>query len=194
MRSLNDYELIYLIVQGDKEAEQVMLEKYNLLVWKNVNSIFSGYVPTGVERDDLYQEGIISLFKSFTTFDPERNVPFFAFANLCIERSMIGYIRKFSSNANKQFYSSLPLDAFVSEEISLYNNEVLADPEIISSLVKFDEQFGNLYLYNADISKFEKDVLVLQVAGFSYMETALHMKCSVKKIDNTLQKVKRLLS
>lgn len=194
MRSLNDYELIYLIVQGDKEAEQVMLEKYNLLVWKNVNTIFSGYVPTGVERDDLYQEGRISLFKSFTTFDPERNVPFFAFANLCIERSMIGYIRKFSSNANKQFYSSLSLDAFVSEEISLYNNEVLADPEIISSLVKFDEQFGNLYLYNADISKFEKDVLVLQVAGFSYMETALHMKCSVKKIDNTLQKVKRLLS
>lgn len=194
MYDMNDYELLYLIMQSNKNAEHVLLEKYNLLVWKNVNVIFNGYVPQGVERDDLYQEGRIALFDSFKTFDPERNVPFYSFAKLCVERRMISYIRKFSSMASKQFYSSVPLDAFVSEDVSMYNSDVVPDTGILSPFVKYDEDFGNIYLYNKTITEFEKNVLVLQVAGFSYGETAAQLKCSVKKVDNTLQKVKRLLN
>lgn len=113
MMTINDNELLYLIAQNDREAEEMMLKKYELLIWKNVNVIVSQYVPQGVERDDLFQEGMIALRKALTAFDTSLNVPFFAFANLCIRRSMIGYIRKFNTKASKQFYESVSLDASI---------------------------------------------------------------------------------
>lgn len=190
----NDYKLLYLIFLGDKEAETALIEKYKMLIWRHVNNIFSKYVPSGVERDDLFQEGAIAVYKSFDSFDVDRNVPFFAFANLCIERAMISYIRKYSSETSKQFYNSLPLDAFVSDEISLYNSDVLADPNIESAFKRYDEQFGELFLNDCTLSSFEKNVLVLQVVGFTYSETGITLKCSTKKVDNTMQKIKRLLN
>ncbi len=194
MYDKNDFELLYLITQNNKDAEEVMLEKYNLLVWKNVNLVYNDYVPQGVEKEDLYQEGRIALYNSFKAFDPNRNVPFYAFANTCIRHGLIGYLRKFSSKANKMFYESLSLDAYVSEDVTIYNSEVLADDRTISALSKYDEKFGELYLYSSEINNFEKNLLVLQVAGYSYTETARRLSCSVKKVDNTLQKIKRLLN
>lgn len=172
----------------------MLIRKYNLLIWRSVNNLCLGYVPSGVERDDLFQEGCIALYGAFNTYDTNRNVPFYSFAKLCIERSIIGYIRKFSSLSSKQFYSSLSLDAFVSDDVTLYYSDVLSDEKVISSLTKYDEDVGDLYLYSPIINKFEKNVLVLQIAGYSYSESANQLKCSVKKIDNTIQKIKRLLN
>lgn len=194
MFSQNDYELLYLVSEFNKQAENDLIKKYNLLVWKNVNDVYGNYTPLGVERDDLYQEGNIALYGAFNTFDVERCVPFYAFANLCIERSMIGYMRKYSTLATRQFYNSLSLDSFVSDEVSLYLGDVIPDNSEVSALTKYDETIGQLYLYSDVITDFEKNVLVMQVAGYSYNETALHLKCSVKKIDNTIQKIKRLLN
>ncbi len=194
MFSENDYELLNLINQNNREAEKKMLEKYNLLVWRNVNNLYNSYVPQGVEREDLYQEGCIALYHSFKTYDPDRQVPFFAFANLCIERSLIGYLRKFSSLTSKQFYNSVPLDAFVSEDVSLYFSDVLADDTEISALSKYDQDLGDVYLYESRIDDFEKNVLILQVAGYSYRETSEILNCSVKKVDNTMQKIKKTLN
>lgn len=194
MYQKNDYELLYLICEDNETAQYSLIEKYNLLVWKSVNNVYNGYVPQGIERDDLYQEGSIALFGAFNSFDVDRCVPFFAFAKLCIERSMIGYMRKFSTLSSKQFYNSLSLDAFISDDVNLYFSDVLADNQEVSLLTKYDEQVGHLYLYSPIITDFEKNVLILQIAGFSYSESANHLKCSVKKIDNTIQKIKRILN
>lgn len=194
MYDKNDYELLYLITQNNKDAEEIMLDKYNLLVWKNVNLVYNDYVPLGIEKDDLYQEGRIALYNSFKAYDPNRNVPFYSFANICIRHSMIGYLRRFSSKANQLFYESISLDAYVADDVTIYNGEVISDDSCISALNQYDEQFGEMYLYCTEINNFEKNLLVLQVAGYSYLETAKRLHCSVKKVDNTLQKIKRILN
>lgn len=195
MLKMNDYKLLYLMSNCcDDDAKEVLIEKYKLLLYKHINKIFTNYVPQGVERDDMFQEGQIALFNSLFNYDDNMSVPFFSFASLCIERSMIAYLRKFSSMASIQFYNSVSLDSFVSEDVSLYYSDVLADKSEPSALVLYSEAMGELYLYNTVINDFEKKVLVLQVSGFTYKESSLILKCSVKKIDNTIQKVKRLLN
>lgn len=194
MFSQNDYELLYYIDEGNKHAEELLLKKYHLLVWKLVNQVMYGYVPLGVEKDDLYQEGTIALFDTFKTYDKDLGVPFFSFVKLCVERRVLSYLRKYRSLSNKQFYDSLSLDAFISEEISVYNSEILEDTRVISPFIKYDEKIGKLYLHSEKLNSFEKEVLILQLAGFSYQETSELLECTSKKVDNTLQKIKRLLT
>ncbi len=195
MLKMNDYKLLYLMSNCcDDEAKEVLIEKYKLLLYKHVNKIFSKYTPQGVERDDMFQEGQIALFNSLYTYDECMSVPFYSFTSLCIERSMIAYLRRFSSMASLQFYNSLSLDSLVSEELSLYYSDVISDNSEPSSLVLYNESLGELYLYNTVINDFEKKVLVLQISGYTYKESSSILKCSVKKIDNTIQKVKRLLN
>lgn len=194
MFELNDYELLYLISQNNREAEETMLRKYELLIWKHTNGFFLNYVPQGVEKDDLFQEGLVALLNSLQAYDSYVGAPYFSFGEVCLVRSMIAYIRKYSSKRAKRFYNSIPLDAVVADNVGLYYNDVIADTKEVSALVKYNEAFGQLFLTHTQMSEFEKRVLVLQVSGYSYRESAYILDCTAKKIDNTLQKIKRILS
>lgn len=195
MLTINDHKLVYLLAKANNtQVIDLIIDKYELLVWRHVNTVLSGFVPLGVERDDLFQEGQIALYNAMYTYDNAKEVPFFFFARLCIERSLLGYLRKFQSLANKQFYNSVALDAFVSEEVSLYYSDVISDNSENSLLVKYDEDLGLLYKSSNKINEFEKNVLILQVAGYTYKETSAYLNCTVKKVDNTIQKIKRILT
>lgn len=194
-RSLNDFELLYLVKNNCLDSIVVMLEKYNPLVWKNVFTIKNKYIPRGVEMEDLYQEGRIALYDSLYSYKTFINVPFYSFTKLCIERKMGGYLRKFNSETTKLFYSSLSLDMTVTEDKNVYLHEMVADDILkVSAFMHYAEDLNRLALDQTTLSRFEKKVLILKIYGYTYSEMGQLMDCSAKKVDNTLQKVKRLLA
>lgn len=191
----NDYELLYLINNNCYNSVEEMLDKYNPLVWKSVLGHKSYETPVGVEHNDLYQEGRIALHESFYSYKNLISVPFYSYTKVCIERKMWGYLRKFNSEASRLFYNSLSLDMTVTEDENVYLHEVIAeDKEAMSAFVFYREELKSLIKDPKDISEFELNVLVLKLLGYSYNEIGDLLKCSAKKVDNTLQKVKRLLS
>ncbi len=68
------------------------------------------------------------------------------------------------------------------------------DLQDLSAFKQYAEEINSLIIENKDLSQFEKQVLLLKIFGYSYSEMSKILDCSSKKVDNTLQKVKRLLA
>ena len=60
----NDFEVLYQIREGNHEALQLMFEKYNSLISKKIYKFNLAY-----EYDDIYQEGLMMLYKSILTYN-----------------------------------------------------------------------------------------------------------------------------
>ena len=151
----------------------------------------------GADKEDIYQEGMIGLYKAIRDFKPDKLTSFKAFAELCVTRQIITAIK----TATRQKH--IPLNTYVSLNKPIYEEEsdrtlldVLAgfritDPE---ELVISQEQMEHI---EGEISKvlsdLELEVLTSYLDGKSYQEIACDLDRHAKSIDNALQRVKRKL-
>ncbi|MGI6778983.1 MAG: RNA polymerase sporulation sigma factor SigF [Acetivibrionales bacterium] len=81
------FELIEKVKNGDKEAQNLLVEKNVGLVW----SIVRRFLNRGYESEDLFQIGCIGLIKAIKKFDHSFNVKFSTYAVPMI----IGEIKRF---------------------------------------------------------------------------------------------------
>ena len=77
----------------------------------------SKYFIIGAEKDDIYQEGMIGLYKAILSFKGDKHNSFRTFANMCIERQLITAIK--TSNRQKH----MPLNSYVSLNKDAYEND-----------------------------------------------------------------------
>ena len=61
--AMSDEQLISLINSDNKEALNYLLNKYKELVYMKVGK----YFIIGAEKDDIFQEGMIGLYKAYTS-------------------------------------------------------------------------------------------------------------------------------
>ena len=69
---LTDEEIINNIKMGDKQALTYLMNKYKEIVNLKVGK----YFMIGAEKEDIFQEGMIGLFKAIKTFNSEKNNTF----------------------------------------------------------------------------------------------------------------------
>lgn len=69
---------------GDKAARQHLVESNIRLVYK----MASDYLGTGLELDDLVQEGIVGLIRAVDKFDPDRGTRLSTYATWWIEQAI----------------------------------------------------------------------------------------------------------
>ncbi len=190
---LSDEELVELSAGGDRRATEMILNRYKNLVKTKAATY---YLP-GADRDDIIQEGMIGLFKAIRDFDITKQPSFKGFAELCIKRNMISAVR--ASTRKKH----LPLNSYVSlsepvfddnEErtfFELFAQSDISDPEEMF-LQREKTELLNKTIESA-LSKLEKTVLSLHLAGLTYTDIATELGRSPKSIDNALQRIKRKL-
>lgn len=190
---LVDEEIIEYIHEGDDEALEYLINKYKNFVRSKARS----YFLIGADKEDIYQEGMIGLYKAIRDFKMDKLSSFRAFAELCITRQIITAIK----TATRQKH--VPLNSYVSLNKPIYDEDSdrtlldiisqtkIADPEeIIISKEEFyhiEEKMGEI------LSSLEWKVLISYLEGKSYQEIAGDLKRHVKSIDNALQRVKRKL-
>ena len=180
-----------MIRQKDEIAYEWLFEKYKRVIWLIINNTTVRFQPRGVERNDLYQEGLISLNEAIIAFREDIKAPFYSFAYLCIERQIKTYIRKFNGLTTRQFYQSLSLDRCISEDENLYLKDVLSTEkyQTVSPFEIFNKELKQL-LVSDSLNDLEKAILILKLRGYTYKEISSLVKCEVKYIDNTIQKIK----
>ena len=64
-KNLSDEELISVLRDGDKEAIDILLDKYKSMVLGKAKSMYI----LGGDSDDLIQEGMLGLFKAVRDYD-----------------------------------------------------------------------------------------------------------------------------
>ncbi|MHC1720085.1 MAG: RNA polymerase sporulation sigma factor SigH [Clostridiaceae bacterium] len=188
-----DEEVIIFAKQGDINAQEYLISKYENFVKAKAKS----YFLIGADKEDIYQEGMIGLFKAIRDFKSDKLSSFKAFAELCVTRQIITAIK----TATRQKH--IPLNTYVSLNKPIYDEESdrtlldvlseakVSDPE---ELIINREELKNMYSEIGDVlSNLEMEVLMSYLDGKSYQEIASELDRHAKSIDNALQRVKRKL-
>ena len=178
----------------DSEISKDLIMKFTPLV-KNRAALYS---TDTVEYDDLYQEGMIGLFKAVRDYRSESAASFFSFADLCITRQMITAVKAATRQKHMPLntYVSLNKPAFEegSEKTALMDlmpSRKILDPETLiigqESLHLIEDELED------KLSKFEKEVIKYYIDGIGYVEIAELLDKPAKSIDNALQRIKKKL-
>lgn len=190
---LEDEELIHLIHQEDKHALDFLINKYRSFVQGKART----YFLIGADREDIFQEGMIGLYKAIRDYDKEKLSSFKAFAELCITRQIITAIKTATRQKHTPLNSYISLDKPIFDEesdrtlIDVIAGSKSVDPEELlvnqEKLVNMERKLSEL------LSGFEKEVLHLYLDGCSYQEISARVNRHVKSVDNALQRVKKKL-
>lgn len=187
-QNLKDEELIEKLRLGDTKIMDFILDKYKPLVRKKANTMYL----IGGDTDDLIQEGMIGLFKAIRDYNKEKESSFYHFAELCISRQIYTVVE--ASNRKKH----APLNSYVSLYSGTNEDGVVLADSLTAGSTEDPEQMmidqENLVLFlerlKERLSKMERQVLDLYLAGLNYQQIAGEMGKSPKSIDNALQRIK----
>ncbi|MGE7604859.1 RNA polymerase sporulation sigma factor SigH [Peribacillus sp. NPDC097675] len=191
---MEDAILIGRFQNGDDEALNHLIIKYKGLVKTKAMK----YFLTGGDKEDVFQEGMIGLYKAIRDYrDCKNSASFKSFAELCITRQIITAVKA----ATRQKHS--PLNTYVSLFRPIYqgdSEQALIDvvPEQkqmdpVSILIGLEE-FSEIELKLAELlSELESTVVDLYMGGQTYLEISRELNVQVKTIDNALQRVKKKL-
>lgn len=89
MKQNDNLQLVSLVQQGDKHAEELLVRRNTPLVWSMVKR-FQG---RGQEPEDLFQLGCIGLLRAAQRFDFSKNVQFSTYAVYMIIGEMKRFLR-----------------------------------------------------------------------------------------------------
>jgi RNA polymerase sporulation-specific sigma factor len=155
-----------------------LLEKHKTLVDIIYRKRFSN---SGVSEPDLKQEGMMALLKAVKTFNADLGIKFETYASRVIRNRMIDIVRKETADIKESGIQIQDHDArenqtpeqfFWSKELGVQINKILKK-----------------HCDEIEIAIFKSHYL-----GRNYDEIALTFDITKKKIDNTIQKVKRVIS
>ena len=188
-----DEEIALKAKEGSSIAQEYIITKYENFIKAKSKS----YFLIGADKEDIYQEGMIGLYKAIRDFKYEREVTFKSFAELCITRQIITAIK----TATRQKH--IPLNTYVSLNKPIYEEDSertlldvidglkITDPEALligkEEVADIEEQIKKV------LSELEMEVLNSYLDGKSYQEIAQDLDREAKSIDNALQRVKRKL-
>ena len=188
----NDYELLYMIKEENEDAKEILYEKYAPIVEIKAKKYYTQMPNKGYELNDLIQEGMIGLSNAISDYQNQKDTKFSTFANICINRSIISFIRDFNRQKHQLLNSSLSIDSRDLSGRSLLdflNDTSAANPE--NSFVLLEEQEELKEKMKQNLTSREKEVFDLRLEGFSYQEIALLLNISKKSVDGTISRIKQ---
>ena len=193
INEISDEEIVLKAKGGNKLAQEKIINKYEQFVRNKAKS----YFLIGADKEDIYQEGMIGLYKAIRDFNPEKLTSFKGFAELCITRQIITAIK----TATRQKH--IPLNTYVSLNKPMYEEEsdrtlldvieglTVSDPE---ELIIGREEVNHIEKEISKVlSELELEVLMSYLDGKTYQEIACDLDRQAKSIDNALQRVKKKL-
>ncbi len=186
----SDDELLARDRTGDTIATEELLLKYQGLVSAKARS----YFVTGLEYDDLHQEGMLGLFYAIRHFREDHGVPFQAFADLCVSRRVISAVIRATRKKQQPLNTAFSLYQSPSDEpnsrpfIGKLVDSGATNPE--HWVMERESQQRWTALLQRRLTALEREVLHLYLAGCTYQQIAHKLGRSSKSVDNALQRIR----
>lgn len=170
---LENESLVKLAQQGDELA-------FNTLAARFLNTRYTDSQAAYVDTDDFVQEGMFGFLNAVRTYDPEKGVPFDAFASKCMSNS----IKTAASNVS----DDIPVD-----NESEYLSALESSEDLLSYVVIRERLNEVLEACEVSLSQVEKTVVFFRAGGMSYEEIGEKLGMSPKSVDNAVQRARRKL-
>ena len=187
----SDEQLVLLASGNSDDADNALEEIFGRYKFK-INKIVRSYYLINGDEGDLYQEGMIGLFKAIKSYNG--NGLFAPYAHVCIKNSVFSAIKK--SNRKK----NIPLNDYISlsggDDDDVDKNYFISDvnnnPEKTCIEKEEEEELANRL--KILLSPLESKVLNYYLNGFSYEDIANKTNKNIKSIDNAIQRIRTKLS
>ena len=186
-------EIVIEAQNGDIRAQEYVISKYESFVKAKSKS----YFLIGADKEDIYQEGMIGLYKAIRDFNYEKSSTFKGFAELCVTRQIITAIKTATRQKHIPLNTYISLNKPVSEDdsertlLDILSTIKISEPEAL--IIGKEEKARIENAITKVLSDLEMEVLQSYLDGKSYQEIACDLDRQAKSIDNALQRVKRKL-
>lgn len=190
--SHKDDEAVVRAQNGNKDEQELILKKYKNLVKKTAGR----YRMSGADREDLIQEGMIGLYKAIRDFNPEKNIYFHVFAQVCITRQIMTAVKTSNRQKHIPLNDYISLSSRIDEKNEYFLENINVDfsksPEEI--LIEKEKNENIKKTIKEKLTEKEARIVNLFIRGFSYSEMADIVGISDKGISSTLQRAKKKLN
>ena len=172
-------EELAVAAAGCSDSTTELISRYMKLIWVKANSMANA----AVDAEDLAQEGMLGLMNAVAHFDPNREIRFSTFVDVCITNKM-------KSALIRSRHTALPVED--AESAAQVQNEVEDDdPE---QILLRKERLQELYREMDHIlSRRELEIFKLFLSGLRYEQMAERLHITEKSVDNAMQRVRRKL-
>ncbi len=186
-KDYNDYELLNYIAEGNEDANNIIIKKYEPLIIGIANKMFAYCKNNGLDKNDLIQEGMIGLNHAIDRYHEQGDTLFYTYAKKCIERKIISVVIGSNRNKNKILNESISYD---DEENLLL--KVLKDtsPNPEELMIDMEHEKDFILKVKETLTDLESQVFELLISGFKYKEIAEILDKGQKSIDNAIQRIK----
>ena len=190
-KDLNDYELISYISENNEEANELIFEKYQPLIYDRARKLFKYCKNNGAELNDLVQEGMLGLNDAIKTFQDSKDALFYTYALKCINSRIISYIVKLGRLKNKILNDSIFLELNNQDETNQFGKNLIDNSYNPEEVLMNEEKKNEIMnIIDKKLNETEKEILNLKINGFKYKEIADILGKDIKFIDNSIQKSK----
>ena len=184
----SDEELCSLAASGKREAEEILVTRYNRLVRTCARPFFLA----GGDSEDLTQEGMVGLIKAVREYNAEKEASFRTFAEICIRSRLYSVLRAAARDKQQPLNQSVSLDTPYFDSNSYTsgtNNLAQRNPE--DFLIDREHTAALLSGVRKQLSEFEAKILGYYLDGLSCREIAKTVGRPPKSVDNAVQRIRR---
>ena len=190
-RDYNDNELLYYVSEHNEDAEEILYEKYKPMIVNFSKKVYPFSSNTGLELNDLIQEGLLGLNQAMKYYDEKKDNSFYTFAKTCIERKILTLVTNHRRLKHKILNESLSLDMTYEDQnygVNYFLKDMTTDPETVLLSKERETQLEEKV--HQVLTDFEDEVFTLRINNFSYQEMASILDKDRKAIDNALQRIR----
>ena len=184
----SDEALCALAASGNREAEEVLVTRYNRLVRTCARPFFL----VGGDSEDLTQEGMVGLIKAVREYDAAKEASFRTFAEICIRNRLYSVLRAAARDKHSPLNQSVPLDTpFLDSNSYTSGTSHLAQRNPEEFLIDREHTAALLAGVRKQLSEFEAKILGYYLDGLSCREIAETVGKPPKSVDNAVQRIRR---
>ena len=184
----SDEALCALAAEGSREAEELLVTRYNRLV----RTCARPYFLVGGDSEDLTQEGMVGLLSAVREYDASKAASFRTFAEICIRNRLYSVLRAAARDKHMALNQSVPLDTpFFDGNSYTSGTSDLAQRDPEAYLIDREHTAALLTCVRKQLSEFEAKILGYYLDGLSCREIAETVGKPPKSVDNAVQRIRR---
>lgn len=192
-REYNDNELLSYVSESNEEALETIYKKYEPLINSSANKMYTYCKNSGLDINDLKQEGMMGLNQAISTYKDNKDTMFYTYAKTCIDRRIISLVISATRQKHKILNTSLSFEKeFEDNENSKLENIIKDSRQNPEELIITKETTDELLKkIKETLTEFEQQVFDLKLNEFNYKEIASILDKDAKAIDNALQRIRQ---
>lgn len=193
LEEATDEILILFAQNGNEYAKEVLIERFVPFVRATTRRLerkfYNIFYYRGYDANDLFQEGIMGLFKAIDDFKIERKTRFKDFSKNVMERHIGTLIIRSDNYKNRALNQSFSYHTPIGSDSEITFEQLLkTESHQPEDVTVNKETFGAIWDILTDM---ERKVLLLYETGLSYEEIGERVGKNKKAIDNTIQRYRK---